>query len=126
MADELTKIKVLQELFGSGQTRQITPEQIARIAAEVAIKAYKEERKKINEKCVITQFEAQNRYGRSVISLLLERGFLERMAFGTRDCVDSEGNTITKRKGNIYYRVRDIEDALDKANLYKGTKAGVI
>ena len=126
MADELTKIKVLQELFGSGQTRQITPEQIARIAAEVAIKAYKEERKKINEKCVITQFEAQNRYGRSVISLLLERGLLERMAFGTRECVDSEGNPLTKRKGNIYYRVSDIEDAMDKANLYKGTRAQVI
>ena len=119
--NEITRNQILEALLGGDQKERITAEQIARIAADVAIRMYREEQKKINEKCVITQFEAQNRYGRSVINLLLER-----MAFGTRDCVDSEGNTITKRKGNIYYRVRDIEDALDKANLYKGTKAGVI
>ena len=124
--NEITRNQILEALLGGDQRERITTEQIARIAADVAIRMYREERKKINEKCVITQFEAQNRYGRSVINLLLERGLLERMAFGTRDCVDSEGNTITKRKGNIYYRVRDIEDALDRANLYKGTKAGVI
>ncbi len=124
--NEITRNQILEALLGGDQRERITTEQIARIAADVAIRMYREERKKINEKCVITQFEAQNRYGRSVINLLLERGLLERMAFGTRDCVDSEGNTITKRKGNIYYLVRDIEDALDMANLYKGTKAGVI
>ena len=124
--NEITRNQILEALLGGEPRDRITPEQIARIAAEVAIKAYKEERKKINEKCVITQFEAQNRYGRSVISLLLERGLLERMAFGTRECVDSEGNPLTKRKGNIYYRVSDIEDAMDKANLYKGTRAQVI
>ena len=124
--NEITRNQILEALLGGEPRDRITPEQIARIAAEVAIKAYKEERKKINEKCVITQFEAQNRYGRSVISLLLERGLLERMAFGTRECVDSEGNPLTKRKGNIYYRVSDIEDAMDKANLYKGTRAGMI
>ena len=124
--NEITRNQILEALLGGEPRDRITPEQIARIAAEVAIKAYKEERKKINEKCVITQFETQNRYGRSVISLLLERGLLERMAFGTRECVDSEGNPLTKRKGNIYYRVSDIEDAMDKANLYKGTRAGMI
>lgn len=124
--NETTRSQLIEALLGGDTKDRITPEQIARIAAEVAIKAYKEERKKINEKCVVTQFEAQNRYGRSVINLLLERGLLERMAFGTRECVDSEGNPVTKRKGNIYYRISDIEDALDKANLYKGTRAGII
>ena len=124
--NETTRSQLIEALLGGDTKDRITPEQIARIAAEVAIKAYKEERKKINEKCVVTQFEAQNRYGRSVINLLLERGMLERMAFGTRECVDSEGNPVTKRKGNIYYRISDIEDALDRANLYKGTIAGII
>ena len=124
--NDITRSQILEVLFGGDQKERISAEQIARIAADVAIRTYREEQKRINERCVITQFEAQNRYGRSVINLLLERGLLERMAFGTRDCVDSEGNTFTKRKGNIYYRVRDIEDALDKANLYRGTKAEVI
>ena len=124
--NDITRSQILEGLFGGDQKERISAEQIARIAADVAIRTYREEQKRINERCVITQFEAQNRYGKSVIKLLLERGLLERMAFGPRDCVDSEGNTFTKRKGNIYYRVRDIEDALDKANLYRGTKAEVI
>ena len=74
--NDITRSQILEVLFGGDQKERISAEQIARIAADVAIRTYREEQKRINERCVITQFEAQNRYGKSVIKLLLERGLL--------------------------------------------------
>ena len=50
--NEITRNQILEALLGGDQKERITAEQIARIAADVAIRMYREEQKKINEKLI--------------------------------------------------------------------------
>lgn len=89
-----------------------------------AIRAAREERAKIaaDPKVLLTQNEAHIRYGKSVIIALVRRGYLQQYKFDLREAYDEEGNLITKAKGVIYYRVIEIENALEDGNVLKGTR----
>ena len=88
----------------------------------------KDERERIwkDERLVLTQNKAGKIYGYAVIRALVDRGVLEQYQFDERECVDEDGNTFKKAKGVIYYLVRDIEEAIRKGNLLKGTRRGAI
>lgn len=89
-----------------------------------AIKAAREEREKIasDPKVLVTQNEADTRYGKSVIRALVRRGYLQQYKFDIKEVYDEEGNLIKKAKGVIYYRVIEIEKALEDGNVLKGTR----
>ena len=70
--------------------------------------------------------ETQDTYGKSVINALVKRGFLQQYKFDTREAVDREGNPIIKAKGVIYYRIAEIEKAIEDGNILKGTRRGTI
>lgn len=91
---------------------------------KAAIKAVREERKRIaaDPKVLLTQNEAHIRYGKSVIKALVKRGKLEQYKFDLREVYDEEGNLIKKAKGVIYYKVVEIEKALEDGNVLKGTR----
>lgn len=89
-----------------------------------AIKVAREEREKIaaDLKVLVTQNEAHIRYGKSVIIALVRRGYLQQYKFDLREAYDEEGNLIKKAKGVVYYRVIEIEKALEDGNVLKGTR----
>lgn len=89
-----------------------------------AIKVSREEREKIasDPKVLLTQNEARNRYGKSVITALVRRGYLQQYKFDLREAYDEEGNLIKKAKGVIYYRILEIERAIEEGNVLKGTR----
>lgn len=89
-----------------------------------AIKVAREEREKIaaDPKVLVTQNEAHIRYGKSVIIALVRRGYLQQYKFDLREAYDEEGNLIKKAKGVVYYRVIEIEKALEDGNVLKGTR----
>lgn len=89
-----------------------------------AIKAAREERKKIaaDPKVILTQNEAHIRYGKSVIKALVKRGKLEQYRFDLSETYDEDGNVVRKAKGTVYYRLIEIEEAIEEGNLLKGTR----
>ena len=89
-----------------------------------AIKAVREEREKIasDPKRLVTQNEAHIRYGKSVIVALVRRRYLQQYKFDLQEVYDEEGNLIMKAKGVIYYRVIEIEKAVEDGNVLKGTR----
>ena len=89
-----------------------------------AIEEYRKERERFaqNPRVFITQHEAHQRYGKSVITALVRRGKLQQYRFGTQDGYDEEGNLIKKKQGVVNYRVIEIERAVEDGNLLKGTK----
>ena len=93
---------------------------------KAAVRTVAEERKKIYNRVLFTQKEAQDTYGKSVINALVKRGFLQQYKFDTREAVDREGNPIIKAKGVIYYRIAEIEKAIEDGNILKGTRRGTI
>ena len=93
---------------------------------KAAVRTVAEERKKIYNRVLFTQKEAQDTYGKSVINALVKRGFLQQYKFDTREAVDREGNPIIKAKGVFYYRRVEIEKAIEDVNILKGTRRGTI
>lgn len=89
-------------------------------------KALNEDRKKIQSRVLITQKDAMDTYGQSVIKSLVKRGFLQQYKFDVKEMVDREGNSIKKTKGVIYYRVEEIERGVEEGNVLKGTRRGEI
>lgn len=89
-----------------------------------AIRAAREERERMasDPKVLLTQNEANIRYGKSVITALVRRGYLQQYKFDLREVYDEEGNLIKKAKGVIYYRIIEIEKALEDGNVLKGTR----
>lgn len=89
-----------------------------------AIKAVREEQEKIasDPKRLVTQNEAHIRYGKSVIVALVRRRYLQQYKFDLQEVYDEEGNLIKKAKGVIYYRVIEIEKAVEDGNVLKGTR----
>lgn len=93
--------------------------------SKAVIKAFRNEREKIasDPKVLVTQNEAHNRYGKSVIAALVRRGYLQKYKFDMSENYDDDGNLIKKAKGVVYYRVIDIEKGIEEANVLKGTKS---
>lgn len=91
---------------------------------KAAIKAAREEREKIaaDPKVLLTQNEAHIRYGKSVITALVRRGYLQQYKFDLREAYDEDGSLIKKAKGVVYYRVVEIEKAIEDGNVLKGTR----
>lgn len=118
---------LLQQALGLISTNMSIPVAIDYDAiTKAAVKTVEEERRKIYDKVLVTQKEAQDTYGKSVINALVKRGVLQKYKFDTRETVDREGNPIIKAKGVIYYRKAEIESAVEKGNILKGTRRGVI
>ena len=78
------------------------------------------ERKRMNRKVLVTQNEAYSLYGTSVIRSLKKRGLITPYKFDTKEFTDRNGETITKGKGVIYYRLSDIDKAVEDGNILKG------
>lgn len=91
---------------------------------KAAIKVAREEMERIaaDPKVLITQNEAHLRYGKSVIRPLVNRGLLEQYKFDMKEAYDEDGNLITRAKGVVYYRVTEIEKAIEEGNVLKGTR----
>lgn len=89
-----------------------------------AIRVAREERKKVaaDPKVLLTQNEAHIRYGKSVIKALVKRGKLQQYRFDLCETYDEDENLIKKAKGTIYYRLIEIEEAIEEGNLLKGTR----
>lgn len=118
---------LLQQALGLMSTNVSIPVAIDYDAITKAlVKTVEEERRKIYNKVLVTQKEAQDTYGKSVINALVKRGVLQKYKFDTRETVDREGNPIIKAKGVIYYRKAEIESAVEKGNILKGTRRGII
>lgn len=121
---------------------------------KAAIRAVKEEKMKIQDKILVTQNEAIGLIGKSVVKSLVDRkillpydfdkektenregklavkslvncGALQQYKFDTRDALDREGNPVKKAKGVVYYRLSEIERAIEDGNILKGTRRGTI
>lgn len=91
---------------------------------KAAIQACREEqaRKAKNPRILVTQNEASKLYGKNVIIALVRRGYLQQYKFDLREAYDQEGNLIQKTKGVIYYRMAEIEQAVEEGNVLKGTR----
>lgn len=89
-----------------------------------AVKTAREEKERLaaDPRVLLTQNEAVLRYGKSVISALVKRGKLQQYKFDTREARDKDGGVVVKAKGVIYYRVVEIEQAVEEGNVYKGTR----
>lgn len=89
-----------------------------------AVKAVRAEQAKIaaNPRILVTQNEAHKIYGKSVITSLVRRGQLQQYKFDLREAYDKEGELITKAKGVVYYRLVEIETAVEEGNILKGTR----
>lgn len=88
------------------------------------VQVFREEwaKAKRNPKVIIAQAEAYEKYNRSVIQTLVRRGKLQKYRFDCREAEDEDGNIYRTAKGNIYYRVAEIEQAIEDGNVYKGLK----
>lgn len=95
-------------------------EAIARAAIQVFLE--REEKRLQNPRLVITQNEAHNLYGKNVIPALVRRNHLQQYKFDMREVYGLDGEVIRKAKGVIYYRVIDIERAIEKGNVLKGIR----
>ena len=73
-------------------------------------------------KRLISQAEAYERYNRSVITNLVARGKLQQHRYECKEIEDEDGNVCRLPVGKIFYRVSEIEHALEDANLLKGTR----
>ena len=88
--------------------------------SRAAIKAAREERDRIfsDPKVLVTQNEAHNIYGKSVITALLRRGKLQPYKFDMTEAYDKSGDLVKR----VYYRVAEIDNAIEEANVLKGIR----
>lgn len=88
------------------------------------LKAAREEREKAaaDPRVLVTQNDAHAKYGKSVITALVRRGYLQQYKFDIREVYDEDGDLIKKAKGVVYYRRIEIEKAVEEGNVLKGTK----
>ena len=83
----------------------------------LVIQTMRSEQRRLSEKVLVTQNEANQRYGKNVIRSLRNRRILKPYKFDTKSYFDPDGEEVTVAKGTIYYRLSDIEDALEKGNV---------
>lgn len=91
---------------------------------EIAMKVYKiieqvRLKQMRSEKTIATRDWFDKRYGESVMRKLVAQKLIYPYAFGTREERDPEGQPVKRRKGAIYYRVADVESAIEDYNIYK-------
>lgn len=126
----LEQAKFIQEMESKEiESRQKMPSIDYDAIVAAARKALKEEQNKMKSdpRVLLTQNEAKKIYGKSVIPALVKRGKLQKYKFDTREVtIDKDGEPIKKAKGVIYYRVSEIEDAIEEGNVLSGTRAGTI
>lgn len=91
---------------------------------KAAIKAFRDEQKKFQNdpRILMIQSDAHKKYGKAVIAMLRRRGLLQPYRFDLREVCDEDGNVITKAKGVVYYRIIEIEQAIEQGNILKGTR----
>lgn len=94
---------------------------------EIALKVHRiiEQQKRKNlmdGKVLATRSWLDEHYGQSVIKAVLKLGLVLPYAFGTREMTDPEGMPVTMRKGADYYRVSDVERAIEDMNIYKSLR----
>lgn len=116
--------KAMELIIDGANNKDIEYETITKIA----IKTVKEEMAQMrkNTKVLITQFQAGKDYGSSVIRALIKRGLIQEYKFDYRDVVGIDGEPVKKTKGVKYFRVAEIEDAIEKGNVLNGTRRGTI
>ena len=78
------------------------------------------QRQRMNQKILVTQNEACGLYGTSVIRTLKKRGLITPCKFDTKEFTGRTGEKVTKGKGVIYYRLSDIDKAVEDGNILKG------
>ena len=110
--------QILKDLI-QGMMRPIDTAEIARVAAREAIRCYRQELERTDGKRLLTKKQADDIYGRSVIDALVKRGFLRPRKFDMTE-VTEDGETYMKPKGNVYFKLTEIEAALDAGNLLQG------
>lgn len=93
--------------------KQFQEYMIDRIAARVV--DIMDERRTKGKIVVVTQIKAFRMYGKSVIQMLLKRNFLRSIELDNKTMVDSEGGMAVMRKGAIYYRIDEIDRAINAA-----------
>lgn len=94
---------------------------------EIALKVHRiiEQQKRKNlmdGKVLATRSWLDEHYGQSVMKAVLKLGLVFPYAFGTREMTDPEGMPVTLRKGADYYRVSDVERAIEDMNIYKSLR----
>ena len=106
--DQITRLEIAVHLI-----QVPTKEEIVGLV----IQTMRSEQRRLSEKVLVTQNEANQRYGKNVIRSLRNRRILKPYKFDTKSYFDSDGEEVTISKGTIYYRLSDIEDALEKGNV---------
>lgn len=88
------------------------------------VRVFREEWEKAqkNSQVIISQAEAYERYNRSVITNLVARGKLQQHRYECKEILNEEGTVSRIPTGKIFYRISEIEHAIEDANLYKGTR----
>lgn len=83
-----------------------------------------EERKKRERegKILATRRWLENRYGSTPIRALIKLRLIFPYSFGMEEMEDPDGNVVVRKKGVDYYRVSDVERALEDFNNYKSIK----
>ena len=92
---------------------------------EIGIRAYKNEREsKLNDKRIlIVKSDAEKRFGgRMVIKNLEVRGLIAPYQFGIEEVIEEDGNPIKRGQGYIYYKLSDLNEAIENGNLLKGVR----
>lgn len=91
---------------------------------KAAVRAARDEaqRWRKDPRVMITQNEAHQTYGKYVITHLVKGGYLQQYKYGIREAYDRDGEKITVGRGVIYYKVVEIEEALEKGNVLKGMR----
>lgn len=93
---------------------------------KIAARVYElvEERKKRERegKILATRRWLENRYGSTPIRALIKLRLIFPYSFGMEEMEDPDGNVVVRKKGVDYYRVSDVERALEDFNNYKSIK----
>lgn len=92
---------------------------------EIGINAFKnQEKAKLNDKRVlIVKSDAEKRFGgRMVIKNLEKRGLITPYQFGIEEVIDEDGIPVKRGQGYIYYKLSDLNEAIENGNLLKGFK----
>ena len=118
-------LPLLEQLTSLAKQQQGVPvvidyENLVRCVVEVFREEWRKAKR--NPKVFMSQREAYDRYNRSIIQTLVRRNKLQKYRFDDVELEDEDGNTFIAPKGNIYYRIFDIEQAIEECNLYKGTR----
>ena len=111
--------QALRQLI-QGMMRPIDTAEIARVAAREAIRCYRQEIEKADGKRLITKKQADDLYGRNVIEALVRRGHLKPRRFDEAKVTAEDGEVYMRPKGNVYFKMAEIEQAIEVGNLLKG------